>query len=285
VSAADETGDHAGAVSWLRQVELNARGTIATLLRYPRRHLEWPSAGRLLLGVAVALVAVVCTMILLDGWALTHVRRLPTGLVEAFNRLTDFGLSGWFLWPIGLVLIGLAALDAPGLPRFPRSIMAAWAVRLGFVFTAIAVPGLFVTIVKRLIGRARPFVAGDDIWAYIPFGWRVDYASLPSGHATTAFSALIAIGSIFPQARALLWIYAALIALSRVVVAAHYPSDVVAGAIVGAAGALLVRNWFASRRLGFTVGSGGAVRAMPGPSCRRIIKAIARRLQQLLASA
>ena len=44
------------------------------------------------------------------------------------------------------------------MPRFSRGVLAAWAVRLGFVFTAIALPGLFVTIVKRLIGRARPFV-------------------------------------------------------------------------------------------------------------------------------
>jgi len=273
----------AGEVAWLRQLDLNARGTVATLLRYPRRHLSWPSAGRLLLGAGLAIVAVVGSMILLDGWALAHVHRLPVRLVEAFNRFTDFGLSGWFLWPIGLVLIALAALDSPALPRFSRGVLAAWAVRLGFVFTAIAVPGLFVTIVKRLIGRARPFVAGDDIWAYIPFGWRVEYASLPSGHATTAFSALVAIGAIFPSARALMWIYAVLIALSRVVVAAHYPSDVVAGAIAGAGGALLVRNWFATRSLGFAVGRDGAVRAMPGPSCQRIIKVIGRRLQQLLA--
>lgn len=279
MSAAGDTGDRAGVVAWLRQVDLNARGTMATLLRYPRRHLSWPSAGQLLLGTGLAAAAVVAAMVLLDSWALARVHGLPARLVQAFERLTDLGLSGWFLWPLGLVLIALAALDSPAMPPFQRHVLAAWAVRLGFVFTAIAVPGLFVTIIKRLIGRARPFVAGDDVWAFMPFGWRVDYASLPSGHATTAFSALVAIGAIFPQARALLWIYAAMIALSRVVVGAHYPSDVVAGAVVGSAGALLVRNWFATRRLGFTVGSDGAVRAMPGPSCRRIIKAIAQRLR------
>ena len=75
-----------------------------------------------------------------------------------------------------------------------------------------------------------------------------------------------------------MWIYAVLIALSRVVITAHHPSDVIAGAIVGAVGAVLVRNWFAARRLGFTVATDGSVRAMPGPSFRRIIKAVARRL-------
>ena len=151
--------------------------------------------------------------------------------------------------------------------------------RIGFVFTAIALPSLFDTIIKHLIGRARPFVvAGPDVWAYEPFSWHARYASFPSGHATTAFAALVAIGAIFPQARALMWIYAVLIALSRVVITAHHPSDVIGGAIVGAVGAVLVRNWFAARRLGFTVAADGSVRAMPGPSFRRIIKAVARRL-------
>ena len=42
--------------------------------------------------------------------------------------------------------------------------------------------------------------------------------------------------------------------------------------------AVMVRNWFAARRLGFSVAADGSVRAMPGPSFRRIIKAVARRL-------
>jgi len=279
MSAAGSLGDAAGAaMSRLRQIDLNARGTIATLLRAPRCQVSWPSRGRIALATAIAIAAVIATMFVLDAWMLAGARRLPVKVIEAFNRFTEFGLSGWFLWPIGIVLIVLAVLDTPAMPAFARHVLAAWAVRLGFVFTAIAVPGLFVSVVKRLIGRARPFVAGDDVWAYLPFAWRVDHASLPSGHATTAFSVLVAVGALFPQARALLWIYAVLIALSRVVITAHYPSDVLAGAIVGAVGALFVRNWFAARRLGFMVGSDGAVRALPGPSIRRIIKAVARRL-------
>jgi membrane-associated phospholipid phosphatase len=70
-----------------------------------------------------------------------------------------------------------------------------------------------------------------------------------------------------------------LIALSRIVVTAHHPSDVVAGAFVGAAGAWLVRQWFAARGLGFAVTAIGTVRPMPGPNLQRIIKALARRLR------
>jgi undecaprenyl-diphosphatase len=267
----------AGDNSRLRQIGRNARQTIATLLRPPRGPVAWPSPTQLLVGAGVAVAAVIATMLVADAWSVSHARRLPEALREAASRFTDLGKGGWFLWPTGILLLALAAIDSPALARFSRGILAAFAVRLGFVFTAIAFPGLIETIGKRLVGRARPFVRGDDAFAFVPFSWSAAYASLPSGHATTAFSALVAIGAIFPQARALMWIYAGLIALSRVVVTAHYPSDVIAGAVIGTAGALLVRNWFAARRLGFTVKSDGSIQAMPGPSVARIVKAVARR--------
>src|SRR4029077_12864999 len=116
----------------------------------------------------------------------------------------------------------LTIFENPVSTRISRAIVAAFAVRLGFVFLAVGLPGLFATIIKRIIGRARPFVAGNDIWAYDPFSWQPRYASFPSGHVTTAFAALFAIGALFPQARALMWIYAVMIAVTRVMVTAHY---------------------------------------------------------------
>jgi undecaprenyl-diphosphatase len=77
--------------------------------------------------------------------------------------------------------------------------------------------------------------------------------------------------------RVWLWAYALTIALSRVVLLAHFASDVVAGALVGVLGAWLVRDGFAARRLGFVIGRDGSVAALPGPSLRRI-KKVARSL-------
>jgi membrane-associated phospholipid phosphatase len=251
---------------------------LATLFRTPRKPLAaWPSTAKLLFGVALAVAVVISTMYFLDAWSVVHARRLPTALLTAAGRFTDLGKSGYFLWPLGIALLLLAALSA--MRRSTSGVLAAWSVRLGFLFIAIGLPSLFDTIIKNMIGRARPFVvAGPDVWAYEPFTWQARYASFPSGHTTTAFAALVAIGAILPQARALMWIYAVMIALSRVVITAHHPSDVIAGAIFGTVGAILVRNWFADRRLGFTIVPDGSVRAMPGPTFGRIIKAVARRL-------
>jgi len=68
-----------------------------------------------------------------------------------------------------------------------------------------------------------------------------------------------------------MWLYALIIMFSRIAVLAHHPSDVIAGALVGVGGALLVRRWFAARRLVFRAGD---LRAYPGPSFSRI-KAVA----------
>ena len=266
--------------SRLRQIAANTRGTFETLVRTPRppnRRIAWPSLGWTGLWIGAALTAIAVAMLLLDTTALGLEQRLPWALIEAFEYITDLGLSGWFLWPIGILLIAMGMTDSPDTPRVMRGAMASLAVRLGFVFTAIAAPGIFVAIVKGMIGRERPWVLHHDIWNYIPFDWRADYASLPSGHSTTAFAAAVAIGAIWPKARPYIWSYAIIIGASRVIVSAHHPSDVAAGAIVGAFGAILVRNWFAARRLGFWVASDGCVRALPGPSWRRV-KAVARGL-------
>lgn len=277
--SATNFGGPAGANGvWMRQIETNVRAGCTTLCRTPRRPVAWPNWPQIAAIAVLAAVLVVVTMALFDAWAVGHARRLPTALLTAAGRFTNLGKAGWFLWPFGVVLLALAAFDTPKAPRFARLVLAAWTVRLGFVFTAIALPSLFDTIIKRLIGRARPFVDGVDVWSYHLLSWQPKYASFPSGHTATAFAALVAIGTILPQARALLWIYAGLIGLSRVVITAHYPSDVLAGAVIGGGGALLVRHWFAARGLGFMVASDGSIKAMPGPSFRRIIKAVARRL-------
>jgi membrane-associated phospholipid phosphatase len=269
-------------LQWPHWVRANVAGGFAMLGRVRRTNAlarsPWRAPHRLAVGAVVALIVMVGTMVLLDAWAITGARRLPHGLVAVFDEITDFGKSNWFLWPVGLALVLIALVAAPSLPHMSRLVLAAISVRLSFLFLAIGLPSLFVSIVKRLIGRARPFVGGNaDPFLYLPFSWKVEYASLPSGHGTTAFAAAVAVGALWPRTRPVMWAYALVIAVSRVVLTAHHPSDVLAGALVGTLGALLVREWFAARRLGFARDPDGRIRPLPGPSFRRI-KRVARQL-------
>lgn len=225
--------------------------------------------------IALALIAAVAvSMIVLDASAVDLARKEPHWFRATFEEITRFGLSGWFLFPCGFVLLVLAALTAPQLPTATQAVLAALGARFGFVFLAIGLPGLFVSIVKRLIGRARPFVGGhEDPFHYVPFAWSPAFASMPSGHATTAVAAAIAIGAIWPRTRIVIWLYAGAIMLSRVVVLAHHPSDVIAGALVALVGTQLLRVWFAARGLVFRASD---LRAKPAPPVSRIATALRR---------
>ena len=267
------------ALSAARRCAANVMTALTLLIRPARAHARLCSLAprQPAIAAAIAVAVFLILIVTIDAAAIRGVQHVPRWIVAIFDDITDYGKSGWFLWPLGLLFIALAALPS-ALTPFSQRVLAAIMVRVGFLFTAIAVPGLFVTIVKRMIGRARPMVGGSlDPYLFSPFAWHPAYASLPSGHATTAFAVLVAFGTLWPRARTVLLIYALLIAVSRVIVNAHYPSDVFAGALVGIAGAVLVRRYFAQRRLGFAIEADGTIHQYPGPSLRRI-KAVARGL-------
>ena len=261
----------------LRRIAANLAAWLALFVR-PRRFREsrlLPPRIRLALGALTGVVLVAFCMIVLDAPGVAFAKSLPLWVVETFNEITDFGKSGWFLIPIGGAIVLAAILSTPAAGRMTNLVLTGLIVRLGYVFVAIALPGLLVTIVKRLIGRVRPSELGP--FAYVPWSWKPAFASMPSGHAATATAAAIAIGALWPKARVPMWIYAAVIMASRVIIEAHYVSDVIAAGFVGGFGAILVRNWFAARRLAFVPATDGAVHALPGPSWRRV-KMVARRL-------
>lgn len=243
-----------------------------------RRGFPWvDEPKRMAIAAAVVVAVFVGGMILIDASAPRAAQRLPHGVVWFFDFITDFGKSAWFMWPLGIFFLALAALPRT-LSAMSRGVVAALMVRVGFLFVAIGAPGLFASIVKNMIGRARPGVGGSvNPYLFDPFHWAPAYAGLPSGHSTAAFAVLAAIGTLFPRARTVLLIYSLLIAMSRIVVRAHYPTDVAAGALVGIVGVLLVRRWFALQRLGFAIRADGLVTQYPGPSLRRI-KLVAREL-------
>lgn len=85
---------------------------------------------------------------------------------------------------------------------------------------------------KRGTRRQRPFECCQDIRACL----RVpDAFSFPSGHTLHAFAFAVLLSALHPALRPLLWGYAVLVALGRVVLGLHFPSDVVAGAALGIA--------------------------------------------------
>ena len=88
------------------------------------------------------------------------------------------------------------------------------------------------TLLKHLFVRERPFITHTAI---DPAAAPLDRYSFPSGHTLHAVSFAWQASSHFPELGWVLLPLAALIAGSRVVLGLHYPSDVLAGAAIGAA--------------------------------------------------
>jgi membrane-associated phospholipid phosphatase len=251
----------------LLRVGTHLMGWILTLARPPlARPPRWHAGA--VVAVVILAAGIVVSMFFVDAVAIAWARRLPRWLIDEADEITNFGLSSYFLYPLAFILLSLAAIWSPSLPRGVQGTLAALSARFGFLFVAIALPGLFDTVVKRLIGRARPYVGDfDNPFVYRPFIWLPEFSSMPSGHAATAAAVAIAFGAIWPRMRVVLWIYALVIMSTRVIIAVHHPSDVIAGAFVGCIGALLVRRFFAARRLVFRAGD---LRPYYWPSLSRI---------------
>ncbi len=184
--------------------------------------------------------------------------------------LTDFGKDEYVLWSLVALLIAVAIVG-PALQGIPRSLLFGLGTRLQFLFLAVLVPGMIGDLIKWSVGRGRPFVDGKaDAFNFSHFAGTQAYSSFPSGHSITAFALAFAVSAVWPQARIAMAIYALAIAATRLVLLAHHPSDVVAGALVGITGAMFVRYWFAARRLGFAIHGDGTIVPLPGPSSGRL---------------
>jgi len=100
---------------------------------------------------------------------------------------------------------------------------------------SVAATSLVVNaVLKPLGGRARP----DPLAEGVPLARQVRMprsTSFPSGHAASAFAFATSIGRVLPREAAALHPVAALVAYSRVHTGVHYPVDVVAGSLIGAA--------------------------------------------------
>jgi len=177
--------------------------------------------------------------------------------LEPVRIVTNFGKDAYVLSLLAAILV-VTFIVTPLQPLTSRARVLRFGTQMQYLLLAVVVPVLCAEVLKWAIGRGRPFV-GADPFTFAPFQGTEAYFSLPSAHAVTAFALAFAVAALWPRLRVAVYLYAVAIGLSRLVLLAHHPSDVVAGALVGIIGALTVRYWFAARRLGFVIRGGGRI--------------------------
>lgn len=229
--------------------------------------------GGLLLGLAGLLI--LASILFLDATATEWARGLTDAVRAPFRFVTRFGKSEWFLVPAGV--LGLVLLAARW-DRVGRRVAAAWT-EIGafclFLFAAVAGSGLTTDLVKWIVGRSRPGrFDTDGVLTFTPFASDAIHYSFPSGHSTTVAAVAVAVILVTRRLSAgvvVTALLAALIAASRVVVRAHFASDVIAGITVGTLFTIglavaLGRTGVAFQRLpgGGLAPKTGAIRAMLG---------------------
>ncbi len=98
--------------------------------------------------------------------------------------------------------------------------------------------GIIITnlILKNVVDRARPYNSSDEYyrWFVEVFNSGLSDKSFPSGHATAAFALVTALFLVGDKRYSWLgFIFGSLMCISRIYLVVHYPTDVIAGALVG----------------------------------------------------
>ena len=183
---------------------------------------------------AVTLIALIAAFFLdypVAAWIGTHSSPELKRFMQIVSRVGD--------WPAhfvaGLIGIGVAFLAKSKV--WVRIFLA--------MLIALAIAGVTGRVVKFATGRARPSVKTEVHWNGPRFSSK--YHAFPSGHvaASTAF-----FGTLFLARKRIgapLLLIPVLIGLSRMVLGAHYLSDIVFAAILGVICAYLAATWLSIR--------------------------------------
>jgi len=160
----------------------------------------------------------------IDTWWNAAVAEFWSPVLLGFSRVMNWVGGGWFgvlAVPIGGA-IGLILIRRP------------WAAVYFLAAEAVSAAG--VQVLKHLFGRVRP----EDMLVLS------DYGSYPSGHVANAATIAVAAVIVFPR----VWVavvgaaWVVMMAFSRTYLHAHWLSDTVGGALLGAGAALVVAAAF-----------------------------------------
>lgn len=151
-----------------------------------------------------------------DAAVLSFFQSLHTPILSAVLKvITTLGEGGVIWIVLGLLLLLKKATRKTGIT-----------VLLALIFCLLT-GNLFL---KNVVARPRPCWRHPEVSLLIPVPW--DF-SFPSGHAMSSFAAAVAVWLSYRKAGAALLCFAAVMASTRLYFYVHYPTDILAGLLIG----------------------------------------------------
>ena len=180
--------------------------------------------------VVLAVIALVAAFFLdqsAAAWITAHSSLELKRVMRIVSRVGD--------WPAHVIagLIGIAIAFAVGSKAWMRIFLA--------MIIALALAGITTRAIKIATGRARPSVKTEARWNGPQLSSK--YHAFPSGHTASSTAFFVALFLARKKLGAPLLLIPILIALSRMILGAHYLSDVTLAGIIGVICALLAVHW------------------------------------------
>ena len=189
-------------------------------------------------------VLIVFCVIFIDREVLFYmngIKQKNTLFYRFFRNITDFGVATWYY--IGGMAFYLFFIMI-------KNIL--WKNRCLFLLISFVSTGIVVIVLKNFFGRYRPsllFKKGLYSFTFWGYGDIYSLLSFPSGHATTSFTLAMVFSILFPKNRILFFLFFSFVAVSRVVICAHYVSDIISAAYMSVFITYFIKSLFDKKQI------------------------------------
>ena len=150
---------------------------------------------------------------------------------KALDSITHYAKAGHWLAAAILALIVAAGMRRFGVLAEESTQLISYS--LAFI-ASLTMGSAILHVIKLVLGRRRP---RDDmemgLYGFTPLAFNLDYNSFPSGHALTICCVAVIFTCVWPMWWPVWFAVAALLAVTRALLTAHFLSDVLIGAGIG----------------------------------------------------